>query len=709
VSTLGRPATPSVEPPAAPGSSPRDPHPLLLSPAAFAGGWLIVPAAALALWAAIRAFHGPLTRALTARPAPSQMPLAEAARFTRPEPDELALYLLCLAVPPLVAWVLSSVARRLPRLPAWALAGAAMLAQAGTVAAVLRLWWFQNRHVYRYFYVSRFGLGLAAAGAVAAAAWALARRRRGSPLPPFAQTLAATAVAAAYALLRLRSVVFDDASVLTSPTTVSYHLPFTVGEFSAVMNGRTPGVDFFPQYAWLLPYPLAPVFRVAGLTVHTFTVVMAALSLVALMLQYDVLRRLTGRPWVALALFVPFVALGFHPVEISPDGTPATAFSYFAVGPLRYFGPFLVGWLLAWYLSRPAPSRAWLLFTAAGLGALNNLDFGLPALGGVVLALGLVTLAASGARAAALARLVGIAGLGLASALSIFQAAAFLHSGRLVVLSHMTVFQRAFAILGFAMLPMPRWGLHWVVYFTFMLAIGVAVVRLAAVRASSADADPRAVASERLLCGSLVFGGVFGAGALSYYIGRSHPAVLPAVFPAWGAVVVSLAWVALRGGLRELRRAPLRVVPAILAVIALGVLAGEAVPVAWEERELYAEPKEIGAIMARHVIEAPRNAALLAGLAGRGEKLMVAFPAGHLTAELAGVDDVFPFVEAGSCLVVGQLDEVVARMRANGVTRYFGPPAPELQARVVAAGLPVRFFETLEPQGRRPIPGAGAR
>ncbi len=41
------------------------------------------------------------------------------------------------------------------------------------------------------------------------------------------------------------------------------------------MKGRTPGVDFFPRYVSILPYTLAHVFRVTGLTARTFTLAMA--------------------------------------------------------------------------------------------------------------------------------------------------------------------------------------------------------------------------------------------------------------------------------------------------------------------------------------------------------------------------------------------------------------------------------------------------
>lgn len=687
---------PAPSPLVPPDPVPSEPQPRIGLPRDGVGGaWLLVPAAGLALAAAVAALHPLLTRALTGHPTPAQLPLAAAVPLMHPEPDELALYLLCLVVPPLVVWGLSLAGPRLPRPRAGVLTAAAIVAQSATAAFVLRMWWFQNRKVHAFFAVDRVALGAAAVVAASTGAWAVARWLRsggalaeGRPLRRASPILAA-AGAAAYALFHLSTVVFDDASLLSAPDTVVFHLPYTVGEFAAVLNGRTPGVDFFPQYVWFLQYLLAPPFRLAGLTVHTYTVAMAALSFVALMLLWDVFRRVTGSAWMALGLFVLLVALAFHPVEIVSSGRPAHAFNYFAVGPLRYFGPFVVTWLVTWYLCRPSDLRAGLVFAGAGLSALNNLDFGVPALGGAVLALGLVALSQPGPRVRPVLRLVGVAALGLAAACATFEAVALLRSGHLVRFSSMTVFQRAFAVLGFSMLPMPRWGMHWNVYLTFMVGLGAGVVRLAAVR-RAAGVPAQAAAADRRLGGVLVQASVFGAGALSYYVGRSHWAVLPAVFAAWGVALVLLAWLGLRGGVAVLRREPLAVVPALLALLALAVPAGEALPLR-RPRHLYAAPTPLDRGTASYVVDASRYAGLLRRATRAGEKVMISYPAGHLAASLAGVDDVFPFVESGSCLVVGQVDEIVARMKANGVTKHFGPAGPELRARVAAEQLPILF------------------
>src|SRR5262249_14698024 len=133
------------------------------------------------------------------------------------------------------------------------------------------------------------------------------------------------------------------------------HLSFVMNEFAAVLNGRTPRVDFFPQYQGLLAYLLAPLFRVICLSIATYTTVLMALSTFGLLLWFGVLRRLTGDPWKALLLFVPLIWLSLLPIRLVPPNvyTHLSAFTYPLMGAIRYLGPCLTAALLSCYLQRP--------------------------------------------------------------------------------------------------------------------------------------------------------------------------------------------------------------------------------------------------------------------------------------------------------------------------------------------------------------------
>src|SRR5262249_23498205 len=148
----------------------------------------------------------------------------------------------------------------------------------------------------------------------------------------------------------------------------TYHFPFYLGEFAAVVNGHTPLVDFFPQYQNFLAYFLEPVFRVIRLTPLTFSVVVALLSRPLLLMLFHVLRRAAGGAWAGLSLFLPLLWLSFTPILVLDDGRYEArwnTFTHFAVGPFRFFGPCLTLAFLAAYLLRPGRTRLLLLFFVA--------------------------------------------------------------------------------------------------------------------------------------------------------------------------------------------------------------------------------------------------------------------------------------------------------------------------------------------------------
>lgn len=665
----------------------RDPEPLDVE----AWGWASAIPAGLALAPAIAWGVPALARVLAGPPSPEQRPLARVAAEARPEPGEQALYLVCLVVPAVVAWALAALARRLPT-PGRPVRLAALSVQVLLAAAAVATWAYQDRLVHRYFDPVRWALGLAV---VLGGGWLVARARAGGArlrLP--APALLAAAAAGAHAAWRLGTAVFDDASILATPVNVGYHLPFTLDEFAAVLNGRTALVDYFPQYATVLPHLLAPAFRIVGLDVRTFTLGMSALSLAGLVLCWDTLRRATGSPWTALALHVPLVALAFFPTEVYRTMGPANSFNYYAHAPLRYLGPWVVGWLVAWQQSRPGPFRLLVLFVGAGLAAANNADFGVPALGGALLAALLTGPGTVLPRPAHVARVVAAAAAGVALAAGALAAGAWARTGELPHLGRMLLFQSAFARSGFNMLPMPPWGVHWIVYATFMVGLFAAMFRLAALRPRDEPAPDEAPGPDaRLAPAVLVFASVFGAGALALYVGRSHWAVLVSIFPAWGLAAMLLCWVAVRPVLRPPRGSagPARVVPRGLAIAAYALCVGEILPFPPRPATNVGFPPAIGAAKASWVVDAPALAAELRRMASPGGRLMLAIPAGHLVAELAGVENVYPFAEDESCLLQGQVDLVERTIRARGVSRYVGPMPPELAERLRGDPVPWRL------------------
>jgi len=202
--------------------------------------------------------------------------------------------------------------------------------------------------------------------------------------------------------------------------------------------------------------------------------------------------------------------------------------------------------------------RFWLLFTVAGLGLINNGDFGVAALGASIAAL-LWTTPDVPKRPGRL-RLLGMVVAGLVTALSLVALLTLLRAGSLPQPERFADYARTYAVGGFALMPVPGvLGVHLLLYLTYVAAIAVATVR--ALRG----------APNRVLTGMLAWAGVFGLGAGMYWVGRSHPDALKHEFAAW-ALALSLLTIAAVG---ELAAPRLRqtAIGAFVALFGFGVAA----------------------------------------------------------------------------------------------------------------------------------------
>lgn len=638
---------------------------------------VVVPVAALALAMALTLpalWVGP-------HPAPdSRQVLPERLFECRPEPLEQLRYLLAITVVPVIIWLGAISFHRLDSqgCPGWLTSARAnpwpffvQLLLAVFLAVMLVV---QETKVHAYFstwqplrVLFQFGL-LVLTWQVTPGHWKSGLRvafsgpgYRGR-LGQWLRWQAPWQVALIVIGFELLPSIYHDNSPRVNEA-FSWHLSFTLDEFAAVLNGRTPRVDFFPQYQGVLAYLLAPLFRIIGLSATTFTGAMTALSALGFLLFFWMFRKVTGDPWKALLLFLPFLWVSLVPVFIDPNWNQrTTTFNYFAVGPIRYIGPWITAALLTRFLLGPSLPRMIVLYFAATLAALNNLDFGVPALVGAIVAVLLTSESGVLPSWRSVGCLLGGFVPGAALALTTYLLITWLRSGRLPDLAMVLLFQRAFVQCGFYMLPMPAFGFHWVIYLTFMATLARALF---------------GQSRDRLLVGLLLFSGVFGCGALAYYVGRSSWSNLVAVFSAWAFSFMLLAWskwqewrqLGQAGGLLQL--APL---PALL--IGFGYLmcwscAGKGPNLVQEIDRLTAAPEVLW----------PKKAGLVKFLrehAGRGEKVGVIYPYGYLLSLKAGVDNVFPFANGGSLILKRQLEVVLRTFDQAGVQRVFGQVEGEL-------------------------------
>lgn len=605
--------------------------------------------------------------------------------WVAPEPVEHARYLIALLGPPFLAGLVGLGARRHVRLPA---AGIRALAGIGHVALLVALAVFllaqydvvlpSKLHEGRRLFTPTT-LALAAAFALAApsllrraaASVRLARLRRDTPSLRVACLLVLALLTAAWLL----SAIDTDG---TAGVAAWRHLiPWDADETYAVLDGRTPLVDFHAQYGQLFPYGAAAIVAVAGSSIAAWTTLMTVFSGLTLLAVYAIFRRILRSSLLALAVYLPFMATGFFKDEgtLVHRFTPAGIFS---VWPMRYGGAYLLAWLAARHLDGVAPRRSWLLFLAGGLVALNNLEFGGPALVATVAAVGLVRASRSWRLAR---RLLGGALAGLLGAGLLMCLLTLARAGALPRFSLLLEFPRLYGVDGWVMQRMPVAGVHLALYVTF----GAAVVTAVARTARGGDDAP-------ILTGMLAWSGVFGLLAGAYYVGLSEAQYLISLFSAWAFSLVLVLVASVRAlAARGWRRATL---PELAVLFGFGIAACSLaqLPTPWSQV----------ARLKRHtpvpVYQPPGVLRLVARDTKPGADVALLVPLGHRIAYELGRTDVSPYSGLESMPTRRQLLDAIALIRRDRVERVFvrlgdrtfGDFLPEALRTLRAAGFSPR-------------------
>jgi hypothetical protein len=446
--------------------------------------------------------------------------------------------------------------------------------------------------------------------------------------------------------------VFREQNLASAGREVTYHLQFTFDDCVALLDGRTPLVNYAAQYASLLPFVVWPVLRLGGAQIGTFTVTMCFLSLIGLLAVQRVFALVTRNERLALALYVPFLATSLF--FILRNGSHLFSWAnYYAVFPMRYVGPYVLLWLCVRHLRGMRPRSPIAVFAFGGLVVLNNVEFGLPAFAGTVAAMMI------GGRpgSARVLRLIKDGTLGLAGALAAVSALTLLLTGKLPNLGLLTMYSRLFAEGGYGLMHTPVAGLYLLVVMTFAAAILVAAVRY------------RSGAIDTAYTAALAYSGVFGLGAGNYYMGRTHPAGLTVLFSIWALSVALLALLALRALAawrdRSGAPSPLLIAGALVLLGLVGATVAQ-FPAPWTQirRIATSEP-------APPPYDVSAAVTLLRRTAKPGEPVVMFAPLGHLIALDAGVENVSTYSHPDGVFTYQQLNEVLAALHDAGGTRFY--------------------------------------
>jgi hypothetical protein len=458
--------------------------------------------------------------------------------------------------------------------------------------------------------------------------------------------LVAAALATVAVVLWVLPAINSESTIVNANPVIEHHIRFWLDEAFALLDGRFPLAGYVAQYGSLWLYPVAGAMALLGPSIGVFTVAMALINAVAMLALFGVMRRVARSTVAGLLLFLPILATSFYMME-GPLSNRYAIVNLFSSFPLRYAGPLLLLWLLARHLDGASPRQPRWLFLAAGIVVLNNLDFGVPALGATLAAL------LWSARRPKLGRLSLEAGIGLAGALALVSALTLAAAGSPPRLDTLFRFVIVFADAGFAMLPIhPTLGLSTIVFLTYVAAIAVATVRALE------------GASDRLMTGLLAWSGVFGLGVGGYYVGRSHPEVLVNMFAAWALCVVLLFVVCARKLAGSSRRRPS--LPEAAVLFGFGVVACSLAqtPTPWSQIRRI---ERRGPRVYRH----PVGERFIAQHVRRGEAVAILTPLGHRVGYDLDIPDVTPYAGAASMPTVQQLDETLGDLRSAGGRKVF--------------------------------------
>lgn len=280
-----------------------------------------------------------------------------------------------------------------------------------------------------------------------------------------------------------------------------------------VFMGKQLLVDLNHQYG-LYPHFIEPIFRVTGLSVLTFSVLMSLLMGGALASLYIFMRTAIKERGIASLAFCVLVYYCYFFGRIINYQE-----YYYQYHPVRFFFPAVSILLCYRYITKPTPWLYYLSFFLYSIALLWNFDSGFVVFLSWLLLLLYTESADLNVRN--MIKHVFSGSIILCFVVILFVLSMYVRYGRFPDFTRALEYQKLFYIHGYYMLPMPLWHPWMIVICIYAASLLYSIVKLL---------DKHVTSNASML----FYLSMLGIGLFSYYQGRSHDYSLPAVvYPAF--------------------------------------------------------------------------------------------------------------------------------------------------------------------------------
>ncbi|PIZ92925.1 MAG: hypothetical protein COX82_03605 [Candidatus Magasanikbacteria bacterium CG_4_10_14_0_2_um_filter_41_10] len=288
----------------------------------------------------------------------------------------------------------------------------------------------------------------------------------------------------------------------------AFHLDPVFYPMSQVMMGKTMLVNLGGLYG-LYPVFLQPIFQLAGLSVLSFTSVMAFLLVLSYVVMFLFLKREVKHPFIVC---IGFATILFYYLENGNN-----AISYFQYWPIRILFPSLALLLISVYVKHKKRVWYYLIFAMSGLSILWNLDSGIIIFLSWMITLvysEFLTIQKNRSSVLRIFRHIVVGCLTVGLTFLMYSVYAYLRSGSFADMTMLWQYQKLF-FAGYFMIPMPFPHVWIVAALIFLVGLLLAVK-------GWLNKEERSNPDMRAKNIVIFFLTVMGLGLFTYYEGRSH-------------------------------------------------------------------------------------------------------------------------------------------------------------------------------------------